>query len=287
MKDINPKIISILACQICNSNLKLVESSFVCVKCGATFSIQNGAVDFINGDSDKRSMELGHSKEEVFYFNNTMKAKLFEIGRKIISCDYVVKDYLKEFLERIKKDTIVVELGSGNRRCKEDIINVDIFPFPNVDLLSDVKKTPFGDNTVDYIIVDAVLEHVPEPQTVCKEMYRILKPEGMVFCVVPLIHQYHAHPKHYFNITEDGLQYLFKEFSKCEVKLYRGPTSAIISMIAEYFALAFSGNNNSLYLLIRGLVLLPIFWLKYLDKFWFYSRKSTRICNALCAIVTK
>jgi ubiquinone/menaquinone biosynthesis C-methylase UbiE len=164
---------------------------------------------------------------------------------------------------------------------------VDIFPFPNVDLLSDVKKTPFGDNTVDYIIVDAVLEHVPEPQTVCKEMYRILKPEGMVFCVVPLIHQYHAHPKHYFNITEDGLQYLFKEFSKCEVKLYRGPTSAIISMIAEYFALAFSGNNNSLYLLIRGLVLLPIFWLKYLDKFWFYSRKSTRICNALCAIVTK
>ena len=287
MKDINPKVIPILACQFCNSNLKLVESSLVCVKCGATLSTQNGMVNFINGDSDKRPTELGHSKEDVFYVNNTIKAKLYEIIKKIISCDYVVHDYLKEFLGRIKKDAIVIELGSGNRRCKEDIINVDLFPFPNVDVLSDIKKTPFGENTVDYIIIDAVLEHVPEPHTACKEIYRILKPGGMIFCVVPLIHQYHAHPKHYFNITEDGLQYLFKEFSKCEVKLYRGPTSALISLIAEYFALAFSGNNNNLYMAIRGFMLLPIFWLKYLDKFWFYSKKSTRICNALCAIVTK
>ena len=147
----------------------MVESSFVCVKCGATLSTQNGAVDFINGASEKRPREVGHSKEEVFYFNNTMKAKFYEIGKKIISCDYVVNDYLKEFLGFIEKDAIVVELGSGNRRCKEDIINVDIFPFPNVDVLSDIKKTPFGDNTVDYIINDAVLEHVPEPQTVWKE----------------------------------------------------------------------------------------------------------------------
>jgi SAM-dependent methyltransferase len=287
VKGINPKVISILECQFCNSNLKLLESSFVCVRCGAALSIQNGVVVFINGDPDGRATEIGHSKEDIFYSNNTIKVKLYEFGRKIVSCDYVVKDYLKEFLGRIKKDAIVVELGSGNRRCKEDIINVDLFPFPNVDVLSDIKKTPFGDNTVDYLIVDAVLEHVPEPQTVCKEMYRILKRGGMIFCVVPLVHQYHAHPRHYFNITEDGLRYLFKEFSKCDVKLYRGPTSAIISLIAEYFALAFSGNHNNLYLLIRGLVLLPIFWLKYLDKFWFYSHKSTRICNALCAIVTK
>jgi len=287
VKDINPKLIRILECQSCNSNLKLVESNFVCVKCGAVLSTQNGMVDFINGSSDKRQMELRHQKEEIFYFNTTIKARLYEIGRKIITCDYVVKDYFNEFLGRIKKDAIVVELGSGNKRCTEDIINVDIFPFPNVDVLSDIKKTPFGDNTVDYVIIDAVLEHVPEPQTVCKEIYRILKPGGMVFCVVPLIHQYHGYPKHYFNITEDGLLHLFNEFSTCEVKLYRGPTSAIISLIAEYLALAFSGNNNNLYMAIRGAVLIPIFWVKYLDKLWCHSKKSTRICNALCAIVTK
>ena len=210
MKGINPKVISILKCQFCNSNFKLLDSSFVCVKCGATLSIQNGAVVFMNGDLGKISTEIGHSKEDIFYFRNKIKARLYEFSRKVLSCDYVVKDYLREFLEHIEKDAIVVEMGSGNRRCKEDIINVDIFPFPNVDVLSDIKKTPFGDSTVDYLIVDAVLEHVPEPQTICREMYRILKPGGMIFCVVPLIHQYHAYPGHYFNITEDGLQYLFK-----------------------------------------------------------------------------
>jgi len=112
-------------------------------------------------------------------------------------------------------------------------------------------------------MIDAIVEHVPEPQTVCKEMYKILKPGGMIFCAVPLSHPYHAYPTHYFNISEDGPRYLFKEFAKCEVKLYREPTSAIVSLVAEYFALAFPGNNNNLYLVIRGLVLLPIFWLKY------------------------
>ena len=287
MEDIHSKLAQILRCQLCGFILTLGETSFVCANCGSIVRIRNRAVDFVDVNEVKRRMNPGKAEEAVFYSPHTLKARLYQIGTKIISCDYVVKEYLKEFLARVKKDNILVELGSGNRRCREDVVNVDIFPFPNVDVLSDIKKVPFGDNTVDYIIIDAVLEHVAEPQEICREVFRILKAGGMAFCVVPFIHQYHAHPKHYFNITEDGLQYLFRGFSKCEVKLYRGPTSAIVSLIAEYFALALSGNRSNVYMGIRAFVLFFISWLKYLDKLWFRSKKSMRICNALCAVITK
>jgi SAM-dependent methyltransferase len=291
MKSLNRKILSILVCQNCKSQLNYIGTDLTCKKCGFCLPVKDGVVDFLG--TEKADLykgadpnDLNFQKEQMS--NSTIFAKTYNLSSNIISCDYKPFNQIKVFLNDIANDKVLVELGSGNRRLRDDCINVDIFPFENVDILADIMKTPFADNTVDYVIIDAVLEHVPNPFAVVDELYRILKYGGKAFCVVPFIHPYHGYPKNYFNISRDGLLYLFREFKECIVETYRGPTSAIINLMAEYLALAFLNNEKGLlYAMLRGGALLPIFIFKYLDRLWNPRGPALRISNALCAIVTK
>lgn len=274
----------IAVCPFCRSEPIWLQFSIECPKCNMKFFLKNGIFDFI-GYSIEQTKDSEFQGEKMF--NNTLTAKLFNVGTKIVNSGYSPKDDIKRFVGRIGKDKVVVELGSGNRRLRDDIINVDIFPFPDVDLTADIKKTPFKDNAVDFAILDAVLEHVPEPDKVIEELYRILKPGGKAVCVTPFICPYHGYPKHYVNFSKDGLEFLFKDFSECKVTMNKGPMSSLVYLLSECFAVTLAGENKFFYTLFKGIGLLPIFYLKYLDKLWNASGRVTRISNCLCALVTK
>lgn len=54
----------------------------------------------------------------------------------------------------------------------------------NVDLiLGDAMNLPFEDNTFDYVTIGFGLRNVPDYMVAIKEMYRVLKPGGMVVCL--------------------------------------------------------------------------------------------------------
>lgn len=42
----------------------------------------------------------------------------------------------------------------------------------------DVEFLPFADNSLDFIILSALVHHLPSPQQCAKEVYRVLKPQG-------------------------------------------------------------------------------------------------------------
>ena len=130
-------------------------------------------------------------------------------------------------------------------------------------------------------MIDTVLEHVPEPQKVVDEIFRVLKPGGKVICLAPFIFPYHAYPKHYFNFSKDGLEHLFRAFSKRRIEMNMGPTSALINMISEYVGVAAGGDNKFLYSLGKGLALAPLFVLKYLDRLWAGSPQAKNISSVL------
>jgi len=220
-------------------------------------------------------------------FGGTITARIYNAGRKFISSEYMPKDHVKEFISQIEPGQTAVELGSGNRRLRRDIVTVDLFPFPNVAIVADIIKTPFPDNAVDFIILDTVLEHVPDPFKVIAECRRILKPKGRMICITPFIFPYHGYPKHFYNFSEDGLRYIFRDFSECKVEMNMGPTSSLINLTSEYFAVAFSGNGKFMYTLCKGLALVPIFLFKYLDIFWAGRKKANRIASHLCVLATK
>jgi len=92
-------------------------------------------------------------------------------------------------------------------------------------VLGDIHNLPFDDEYFDGIICKSVLEHVESPEKAVSEIYRVLKKGGAVLVYVPFIFPYHAEKgfyKDYWRFTGDGVEYLFRNFSKIEVEKVRG-----------------------------------------------------------------
>lgn len=50
----------------------------------------------------------------------------------------------------------------------------------------DLLDLPQKDRTIDYVLCNQVLEHIPDDMTAIKEMYRVLKPGGEAIVTVPI-----------------------------------------------------------------------------------------------------
>jgi SAM-dependent methyltransferase len=274
----------IAACPSCRKGLLWSASSVACEGCGRSFPLAEGIPDF--AAAARETTQAGSLQAEVMQ-NRTLMAKLYTAGRKFLSSEYMPVDHVKLFVSASDPEGIIVELGSGNRRLAPHVVNIDLFPFLNVDVTADITRLPLRDNSVDGLILDTVLEHVPEPPAVVDEVYRVLKPGGRVVCIAPFIFPYHDYPKHYYNFSRDGLEYLFRSFSRRSIEINMGPTSALVNLISEYAAVAFGGDRPFFYAAVKAAALLPLLWLKYLDVFWQRAGRGTRIANLLCINAVK
>lgn len=136
--------------------------------------------------------------------------------------------YWNEFIEDINKDIFegatVFDAGAGDghwrKRLPENIkyISMDLgvgdaeVDYSHLDITGDLRKIPLADNSVDVIICIQVLEHLPEPWTVIKELHRILKPGGKVFASCPQGEPQHQVPYDFFRYTIFGLRSIFEQY---------------------------------------------------------------------------
>jgi SAM-dependent methyltransferase len=56
---------------------------------------------------------------------------------------------------------------------------------PLADIKADICNLPFDDNKFDVILCNHVLEHIPDDTKAIKELYRVLKPNGMAILQIP------------------------------------------------------------------------------------------------------
>lgn len=120
----------------------------------------------------------------------------------------------KSMFDYLPKEGIVLNLGSGNTRLEnKKAINLDIHPFPNVDVVADAHAIPFPDNYFDGLLCNAVLEHTKQPWIVAKEIERVLKIGGIACVQVPFLEGVHDN-EDYFRFTLKGLKSLFPEFDE-------------------------------------------------------------------------
>lgn len=171
---------------------------------------------------------------------------------------------LKKFLKNTSDDSVILNLGSGNSHYGNQIINVDLLPYEHVDVVCDLSRLPFKDQSVDAIVNIAVLEHVPYPEKAIAEMHRVLKKNGKIFSFIPFIQGFHASPYDFQRFTFEGMKIQFQEFTILHI-YPEGPTSGLLWIVQEWFALVFSFGikplHNIIYLVIMGLT----FPFKFLD----------------------
>ncbi len=70
------------------------------------------------------------------------------------------------------------------------------------------KRLPLNDKEFDTIILSDVLEHIETPQSLWKEMNRVLKKGGKVILNVPFFYMLHETPHDYYRFTKYALRKL-------------------------------------------------------------------------------
>ncbi|SDR83201.1 class I SAM-dependent methyltransferase [Microlunatus soli] len=80
-----------------------------------------------------------------------------------------------------------------------------------LDYVCDITAIPTEDDRFDRVICNQVLEHVPEPAQAIRELYRVLKPGGLIFCSAPLFYAEHQRPYDFYRYTQFALRRLFTE----------------------------------------------------------------------------
>jgi SAM-dependent methyltransferase len=104
----------------------------------------------------------------------------------------------------------VLDCGAGSRsEFLPNVVNFEIVAYPSTDVMGVAEELPFKDESFDGVLSLSVLEHVKDPFRAAKEIARVLKPGGQVYCVVPFLQPFHGYPHHYYNMTYMGLANLF------------------------------------------------------------------------------
>jgi len=112
-------------------------------------------------------------------FFNKLKANLTR--------DYRTESAQKAFFsifQNLPDNALCVSVGA--RRDHPELVNVNIAPFPNVDIAADAHKLPYDDGCVDVIHCEAVLEPLQYPQIAIKEMWRVFKARLKIICLYTL-----------------------------------------------------------------------------------------------------
>lgn len=73
----------------------------------------------------------------------------------------------------------------------------------------DLAAIPVENGRFDAVILNQVLEHLPDPGAVLRELHRVLKPGGRLICTCPLFYEEHEQPYDFYRYTQFGLRHLF------------------------------------------------------------------------------
>ena len=143
----------------------------------------------------RRSRDLGiGGMTATWYDKNTRKHRLVEM-----------KQYAQEVANRIKIDDAVLEVAPGPGYFAIELAKLGKYKITGMDISHDfveiarrnakdagvdvefqpgnVSEIPFPDNNFNFIFCSAAFKNFKDPSKALDEMYRVLKPGGMVLIV--------------------------------------------------------------------------------------------------------
>lgn len=110
-----------------------------------------------------------------------------------------------------------------------------------IDYREKLEETTLPSDTFDLIVCNAILEHVEDPWGCVRQLYRICKPGGKVWCEIPFVQPFHPyktwelehgmfgkvgemtgdtdHGGDYWRFTPQGLLLIMKPFKLIEMML--------------------------------------------------------------------
>ena len=177
-----------------------------------------------------------------------------------------------ELMRLIKQDdprpcVLVVggaSVGQGVKPLYDDpdvrVIAFDIFSSEFVQFVADGHSIPLPDNFCNAILIQAVLEHVLEPQQVVAEIWRVLDDKGIVYAETPFLQQVHEGPYDFTRFTESGHRYLFRDFEEIRTGATAGLGTQMVWSI-DYFVRSVCRSRMA-----GKLAKVAFFWMRWFDR---------------------
>lgn len=190
---------------------------------------------------------------------------------------------LSEISEAIKRNAHfayghLIDVGSGNCPYKAHFIGrvrsyttIDLPEFEGLrpDLFGDALDLPIKNDCVDTYFSSQVMEHVPKPQKMVDEAYRVLRPGGICIITTHMANPLHGEPHDYFRFTKYGLRELFKDFEILKIEENGG---ALLSMMQFIIW----GLYEKLPRFLSNIIIPTLnFLTKKLDKIFYDTRFTT------------
>lgn len=130
----------------------------------------------------------------------------------------------------------------------------------SADVYYNGKVFPFTDSFFDYVISNQVLEHVLDQEQLMEEIYRVLKPGGLLLMTVPFVWDEHEAPYDYWRYTSFGSNYFFSKKGFEIIEQYKSGNyvETLVQMFSSYIYTIFLTKNRYLNVLISIFLCSPI-----------------------------
>jgi SAM-dependent methyltransferase len=138
----------------------------------------------------------------------------------------IIKRFVKLAAETLPSEGPIYEFGSfqvpGQEKLSDlrslfpgkEFIGADMRKGKGVDVILDLHNIDLADETAGVVLVLDTLEHVEYPRKAIEEVYRILKPGGILILSSVMFFPIHSYPFDYWRFTGEAFKSVLKPFEK-------------------------------------------------------------------------
>ncbi|MEE2821795.1 MAG: class I SAM-dependent methyltransferase [Acidobacteriota bacterium] len=142
------------------------------------------------------------------------------LKRRINPLEYAIEAFVESAVSAAD-GPVVLDAGAGEVRFQEFFANklylaLDSrvgdpeWDYSKIHVCADLEAIPLPNQSVDLVLNIQVLEHVRNPQSVLRELCRVLKPGGCLYLTVPQGWPEHQQPCDYYRFTQYSLEMLLE-----------------------------------------------------------------------------
>jgi len=200
---IDPELVEILACPVCKSGVGLRDMELVCTNdtCRLRFLVVDG-IPIMLPPSMSGDLALTRRRWDTRYESQTVKR--IDLGNEPETRDALV--HIKKNMRTT--DGLFLEVGSGFSKVscalakegtKTTGIDISLSAIKGAKELfeiegvkgflvnGDILHMPFRDNSFSFMYAGGTIEHFDDTEQCVKELFRCLKPGGLLTATIPCI----------------------------------------------------------------------------------------------------
>lgn len=219
--DIAPVLRAALVCPACRAGLEDVAAGLRCTACGAVYPpAPGGGPDLRLRGEVTRSLEfpLGtpplREEEMECVPLEANPAPAVELGGVPVP-RHLTREMISWFPRPRSPESLALDLGCGDLVHREIVERAGFvyagidYSSPRAPILGDAHALPLADDSIEFILSVAVLEHLRWPFVAMREAFRVMRPGGTFIGTVAFLEPFHenSHYHHTHLGTINSLRY--------------------------------------------------------------------------------